>query len=65
MVLAFMARGRNHSYEVAWSAAAASWHLDFELVLAIQMFYTIVALIGSLLMDISYGLVDPRVRVDK
>lgn len=38
---------------------------DFELVLAIQMFYTIVALIGSLLMDVSYGLVDPRVRVDK
>lgn len=38
---------------------------DFELVLAIQMFYTVVALIGSLLMDVSYGLVDPRVRVDK
>ena len=40
-------------------------NLDFELVLAIQMFYTIVALTGSLVMDISYGLVDPRVRVDK
>lgn len=40
-------------------------NLDFELVLAIQMFYTVVSLIGSLLMDISYGLVDPRVRVDK
>lgn len=40
-------------------------NLDFELVLAIQMFYTVVALMGSLLMDISYGLVDPRVRVDK
>ena len=40
-------------------------NLDFELVLAIQMFYTIVALMGSLIMDISYGLVDPRVRVDK
>lgn len=40
-------------------------NLDFELVLAIQMFYTVVALIGSLIMDISYGLVDPRVRVDK
>lgn len=38
---------------------------DFELVLAIQMFYTIVSLVGSLVMDISYGLVDPRVRVDK
>ena len=39
--------------------------LDFELVLAIQMFYTVVSLIGSLLIDISYGLVDPRVRVNK
>ena len=38
---------------------------DYELVLAIQMFYSIVSLIGSLLIDISYGLVDPRVRVDK
>ena len=40
-------------------------NLDFELVLAIQMFYTVVSLLGSLLIDISYGLVDPRVRVDK
>ena len=40
-------------------------NMDFELVLAIQMFYSIVALVGSLLIDISYGLVDPRVRVDK
>lgn len=39
--------------------------LDFELVLAIQMFYTVVSLIGSLLIDLSYGLVDPRVRVNK
>ncbi len=38
---------------------------DFELVLAIQMFYSVVSLVGSLLIDISYGLVDPRVRVDK
>ncbi len=40
-------------------------NLDYELVLAIQMFYTVISLMGSLLMDISYGLVDPRVRVDK
>ena len=40
-------------------------NLDFELVLAIQMFYTVVSLVGSLLIDISYGFVDPRVRVDK
>ena len=38
---------------------------DFELVLAIQMFYSVVSLVGALLIDISYGIVDPRVRVDK
>ena len=38
---------------------------DFELVLAMQMFYTVVSLVGVLLTDLSYGLVDPRVRVNK
>ncbi len=38
---------------------------DYELVLAMQMFYTIVSLVGILLTDLSYGLVDPRVRVNK
>lgn len=30
-----------------------------------QMFYTIVSLVGVLLTDLAYGLVDPRVRVNK
>ena len=38
---------------------------DFELALSIQMFYIVVSLLGQLAMDLSYGLVDPRVRVDK
>lgn len=38
---------------------------DYELVLAVQMFYTVISLVGALIMDLSYGLVDPRVRVDK
>lgn len=38
---------------------------DYELVLAMQMFYTIISLVGILLTDLSYGLVDPRVRVNK
>ena len=29
------------------------------------MFYVFIALIGQLITDLSYGLVDPRVRVDK
>ena len=38
---------------------------DYELVLSMQMFYTFVSLVGVLLTDISYTLVDPRVRIDK
>ena len=38
---------------------------DAELCLAIQMFYTIVALVGNLITDLAYGVVDPRVRVNK
>ena len=38
---------------------------DYELVLATQMFYTVISLVGALITDLSYGLVDPRVRVDK
>lgn len=38
---------------------------DYELVLAMQMFYTVVSLVGILVTDLSYGLVDPRVRVNK
>lgn len=38
---------------------------DYELALAMQMFYTVVSLVGALLTDLSYGMVDPRVRIDK
>lgn len=38
---------------------------DYDLALAMQMFYTVVSLVGALIMDLSYGLVDPRVRIDK
>ncbi len=38
---------------------------DNEIALAMQMFYILLALLGNLLMDVAYGLVDPRVRVDK
>jgi peptide/nickel transport system permease protein len=36
---------------------------DNEVALAMQMFYILLALVGNLLADIAYGLVDPRVRV--
>ena len=38
---------------------------DNEVVLALQLFYITIALFGNLLIDIAYGLVDPRVRVNK
>ena len=38
---------------------------DFDVVILLQLFYVAIALIGNLLIDIVYGLVDPRVRVDK
>lgn len=38
---------------------------DAELCLAIQMFYTVVSLLGNLITDLAYGFVDPRIRVNK
>ena len=38
---------------------------DFEVVLLLQMFYVIVNLLGNLIVDLAYGLADPRVRVNK
>lgn len=37
---------------------------DFSVVLAMQMFYVVLALIGNLIMDLGYCLVDPRVKLD-
>ena len=38
---------------------------DNEIALAMQTFYIFLALVGNLLVDIVYGFVDPRIRVDK
>ena len=40
-------------------------HSDNEVVLALQMFYILISLLGNLIIDIAYGFVDPRVRVNK
>ena len=37
---------------------------DYNIALAVQMFYMVLALAGNLIIDLSYGLVDPRVRVN-
>ena len=38
---------------------------DFEVVLLLQMFYVAISLIGNLVIDVAYGIADPRVRVNK
>lgn len=37
--------------------------LDFMVVLAMQMFYVVITLVGNLIMDLGYSLVDPRVKL--
>ena len=38
---------------------------DNEVVLALQMFYIFIALAGNLIIDIAYGFIDPRIRINK
>lgn len=38
---------------------------DYNVALAIQMFYIVISLLGYLITDLSYGFVDPRVRVNQ
>ena len=52
----------NGTGRLYWNALN---NTDYELVLAMQMFYTLVSLVGVLLTDLSYKLVDPRVRINK
>ncbi len=55
----FALNGLGKTYYDALSAN------DNEVVLALQMFYIFIGLAGNLLIDIAYGFVDPRVRVNK
>lgn len=38
---------------------------DYDVALAIQMLYCVITLISNLITDLSYGIVDPRVRINK
>ena len=38
---------------------------DFDVILFLQLFYVAISLIANLIIDVVYGLVDPRVRVNK
>ena len=38
---------------------------DNEVILALQMFYILIGLVGNLLIDIAYGFIDPRIRVNR
>lgn len=37
---------------------------DYNVILALSMFYAILTLLGNLVMDIAYALVDPRVKLE-
>jgi len=37
---------------------------DYSVVIATNIFYSLLMVIGNLLSDVSYALVDPRVKVD-
>lgn len=39
--------------------------IDMDLMIFLQMFYVFLSLTGNLVIDLVYGLVDPRVRVNK
>lgn len=52
--------GINGIGKVYFDALTAN---DNEIALAMQTFYILIALVGNLLVDITYGLVDPRIRV--
>lgn len=52
--------GINGIGKVYFDALTAN---DNEIVLAMQMFYILLALVGNLLVDLAYGLVDPRIRI--
>ncbi len=52
--------GINGIGKVYFDALTAN---DNEIVLAMQMFYVVLALLGNLLVDLAYGLVDPRIRL--
>ncbi len=52
--------GINGIGKVYFDALSAG---DNEIVLAMQMFYVVLALVGNLLVDLAYGLVDPRIRL--
>lgn len=54
--------GLNGIGKVYFDALTAN---DNEIVLAMQMFYILLALVGNLFVDLAYGLVDPRIRVHK
>ena len=36
---------------------------DYSLFLAVSMFYTVISLAAALVIDLSYGIVDPRIRM--
>lgn len=55
----FLLNGLGNTYYIGL------FQQDYDIALAMQMFYVIISLAGNLIIDLSYGIVDPRIRVNK
>ena len=38
-------------------------NLDYNLFLLLSAFYTLIGLVAGIVMDLSYGIIDPRIRM--
>ena len=47
----------------AWGYLASINMRDYSVFLAISMFYVVIGLAAGILFDLSYGLIDPRIRM--
>ena len=36
---------------------------DYNFYLALAMFYTLISLVGTIVVDLSYGFIDPRIKM--
>ncbi len=44
---------------------SATLNADYDLIMFLQVLYTFIGLFANIVIDLCYGLVDPRVRISK
>lgn len=58
----FQIRGIGQLYITAFTATSGT-KPDYPIIMALIMFYTIIGLTATLVIDLSYGVIDPRIRM--